>query len=231
MGRPTADYTPLPRTASNRVDKALIHRMYLASKFVEWLPFCQENNWSPKLARIWCPTAKWIAEKRELVEQAMAAELRQLQIDHRQSWIKDVRATLQEYPKAVDNVMYLVQKWMAVEMKRVAQDPEKQSSPNRLYAVAETVKKCIEAKKSILLISDAVVAMRPPDPEAPKDGDEAQWNMEIRGMKNPTVKEVQELLHKYVDKPMVKTAPTDEPTHESTHEPTDDVSEDADAEA
>lgn len=205
------DFVPLPRNAKNRVDKPLIRALYLKSKCVEWLPFCQENGWNPQLARLWCPAQKWVEEKRSLVEQQIAADLREFQVSHRQSWIKDVRTTLENYPRAVDNVMFLVQKWMAVEMKKVTENPDSQTKPSSLFAVSETIKKCIDAKKAILLISDAVVAVTSPDPEAEVEGEAGKWEMEIRGMKKPSVKEVSELMSRYVDRPLVVPGMAEDP--------------------
>lgn len=195
MSRPTP-WNPLPHLKDGRVDKKEARRIYDTSEHVEWIEFCREKNWHPQNSHKALRPASWVAAKRSTIIENAKSKIQDFTQCHQGRWIDQVTATLTEYPKAIDDVMGLVSKFITenAELKI-------SMSAKEINSLASAVKTCVEAKKSILFLNNLVADVQKAMPTEGEELQKSEWTLKLRGTKEMSVNEIKAAMGSYLDVP------------------------------
>lgn len=194
----TLTWAELPKLPNGRLDKAAARALYEESPHIEWVSFCKSVNWDPRNSRNRVPAKQWVEEKRARKLEEIKSNLKDFSQTHRAPWLEQVKSTLTEYPKAVDNVMMLVQQFI---MERAGNKVKKETKAGEIAALAQAVKTCVEAKKSILMLDKFVAEVEQSTPESEETKD-SSWVIAVRNNKNISTDQLQTLMLSYQDKPL-----------------------------
>lgn len=201
---PKSIYADFPRFPDGkRLDKKKVKELYDKSEHLSWTTFAATMDWDPYLAWRYFQHKTWQAEKRGRIQARVSDAFDDFTITFKEKWLKDVRNTLTNYPRAVDSAMSLIFKWMKQQSEL-----ERAPSISSLAMLAAALKTCTETKRQLLLIQDKVadVKILPPSGQGEAEvGNE--WKLEVMGGEALTQKEIVELMVSYIDKPTAEVVP------------------------
>lgn len=215
-----------PNAAKPTADQ--VRQLYMASTFVEWGPFAESMRWDDSMRGDY-PVAEWIRTKRELFARRQAEAIGDAVFHHRSRWHQDVLKTLKEYPEAHDAMLGVLKARINDVIGTINEDQQNraiaaqtglgytskfaQIKNGDLAALAIALRTVTDAKHKSLMIGDwsFKVAETFSDPRQ-FAGDEEKaknlaWTVEIIGGEKLTSAQLQELLGKWYDKPMMPHTP------------------------
>lgn len=203
-----------------------VRLLYMQSEHVEWAAFCSEKGWHPISTRNKYPVTQWVAEKRRVVAEVHAQEIRESVLTHRIAYRKDVLRTLREYPATSDAIHNLIRIKVNKIIKELAKNPEATRTvvakgrafevplldSEELVKLALAMKTITESKHRSLLLSDVVAKVAADAPAAlPDDADNTEvakadgsWTIDIVGMGKVAPDDLNRMQIQYLDKPQNK---------------------------
>lgn len=96
-----------PKTENGHLDKEAIKAMYMASKFLNWTAFAEDQGWDALLVRREMPVKKWTLEKRDHLAAHQLEILSDLIHERKYKWTHEIIKTLDTYPEACDRALDL----------------------------------------------------------------------------------------------------------------------------
>lgn len=201
-----ANWTPLPKTETGRVDKKKIRELYDASEFVEWSSFARSKGYCLKTCYQRLKPIEWVNEKKQRIISAARDQISDFTLCHKGRWIDQIKSTLEQYPMVVDAIMSMV-----AQVLKERQNLKTTMSAKEISQLASTVKACVETKKSLLFLNQITVDVTNTIPkETSEEAKEHEWKLTVRGTEGMTVHEITKLAFSYLDKPKTEEQAEDE---------------------
>lgn len=97
----------LPDGREIDTDKESVKRMFMASAFTEWSPFCASIGWSTETRKKY-PVADWVHEKKQAIARDQAERIGDLVFRHRSDWHEEVLKTLKTLPDLADKITQII---------------------------------------------------------------------------------------------------------------------------
>ncbi len=210
-------FAPFPLNKDGTINRKLLRELFFNSKHIEWVAFCREFNFDPA-GNKQINTTKLIENKKKLIQERKAGELKELIEAHKLDWHKDVLQTLKDYPALADMGQQVLRYYWGEVANAIKYQKEKESrkeelkkgerfydywSPSRIAALAIATKTLTEAKhKSLLLdqwhIQKAQDQLQSADPETAQ---QQALAFEIIGADNMSKEQMYQYLSQYYDRP------------------------------
>lgn len=126
--------TPLPTRPEGGIDKEAVRAMFMASQYLNWTEFAENQGWDALLTRRSLPVRTWIKEKRDFLAERHMDILSGLVHERKFRWTEEVVKTLDEYPKLIDQGME-VAKWKMAQIGDWAKDyfENFRGNPDKMY--------------------------------------------------------------------------------------------------
>ena len=237
----------VPLTDGGHIDKDQVRAWYMASEYIDWTRFAEALQWDPHRSRLDYPVATWQEEKRRRLAETQGDLIRALVFERKFKWTKDIVATLDRYPRAIDNGLSLAEAKMSqlADMYRDYQDYQKNEnhplrkrrkvalrhpweklSLTEMSMFMKGIKDLTEAKlKALMLDKWAVSKFDVPseelEPAEPKKGP----ILTVEGRGEASFDQLQRWFDHYHDKPTESESPQPiDPTSKNTSSSYQDVS-------
>lgn len=229
------DIKPPEAHVPKHPDKETARRLYFESRHVSWVDFASEQGWDIHGSRLKYPVANWAAEKRQKIAEAHVEDVKASVFEHRITYRKDVLRTLRDYPETNDAIHQLIRRKVADITREVAESKTGKKvvldkkgkqvevdilDSEELVKLALAMKTITESKHRSLLLSDVVARVAEQAPPTVETGEEEGedaasqgFRLEVMGMGEVSLRDLQRLQLEYVDRPagVPSKAPSGEP--------------------
>lgn len=223
--------TGMPKHPDGKYDKEAIHAMFMASKYLDWTRFAEDQGWDPLLSRREFPVKTWIKEKRDHLAERKMDILSGLFHERKFQWTEDILKMLDDYPATIDLAM-MIAKGKLSQMadlfkdyqdnfrgkehkmyrttqagKRIRQKHMFESLPGgEIGALLSGIKSINDAKLKSLMLDKWAISKFDMAMDNPEDGEEGGRigpTFTIEGKANLTPSDLQDWFDKYHDKPVL----------------------------
>lgn len=223
-----------PKRPDGSYDKEAIQAMFMASPFLDWQRFAEEQGWDALLVKRELPVRTWIKEKRDIMTEKQMDILSGLIHERKFKWTNEIIKTLDEYPPAIDMALNLAKAKMSQighlyqEYLEWRKDPANTHYKNKrrlhpfekmsmtdMSMMMKGMKDITEAKlKALMLDKWAVTKLDLPVQEDDAGETGAAHRVTIEGKGEITYEDMQRWFDAYVDKPTQPPLEINAPSNE-----------------
>lgn len=224
-----SDPTKIPRDSQGNYDREAVGHAFMASPYLDWTRFCEEQGWDPHYTRRQFPVRSWQKEKRDKLAESQGDVIAGLIHERRFKWTRDILDTLDRYPHLIDvgsklaeakmhtlSEMYQEYLIWKKEGKHIVKakngnekrvyHPWEKVSLSEIHFMLKGLKEITDAKmKALMLDKWAMKRMDIPDAEMnPPDesGENKRASITIEGKKDITFEDMQSWFDQFADKPV-----------------------------
>ena len=214
----------MPLKPDGEIDRDAIKDLFMASPYLDWVRFAEEQGWDALFTRRQLPAKTWIKEKRDFLAEKQMDILSGIIHERKYKWTHEIIKTLDEYPVAIDMGLQLTKFKMGqigemykdyVENFRGKQDamfykgkrryhPFEKLSAQEISLLTKALKDLTEAKlKALMLDKWAIAKFDVPLDEPMIEEGEAGFGPKftIEGKEVTDVKDLQNWFDQWHDKP------------------------------
>lgn len=204
----------------------------MASKFLDWTRFAEDQGWDAHQVRQQLPVKTWTKNKRDLLAERKMDILSGLVHARKFEWTEDILKTLDEYPKAIDMGLQIARGKLSqiADLFKDYQDnfrgkpemmfrkvkgrkvrnkhPFETLNAGEIGALMSGIKSITEAKLKALMLDKWAISKLdlPLDIEEGEEGTGIGPRFTIEGKDNLTPEELQAWFDRYHDKPQLPPA-------------------------
>lgn len=229
---------PIPRLPDGSYDREAVRLSFLASPYLDWTRFAEEQGWDPHKTRQEFQVRTWQEEKKRRLAENQTDIIAGLIHERRFEWTRDILDTMKRYPRLIDMGSQLMEAKMSqlgelykeyVEWKAAGNHIVKLKNGNtkRVYHAWErlslmdmsflsrSLRDLAEAKKSALMLDKWSIAridvpVEELQPQGEGDGGPSH-SITIEGRKEITFADMQRWFDEFADKPPAR--PEDDPSN------------------
>lgn len=194
----------------------------MASAFLDWTRFAEEQGWDSFLLRRDLPVKTWIKEKRDILAARQMDILSGLIHDRKFKWTHEIINTLDNFPPAIDMALQIAKAKMSQvadmfkDYQEFMKDPARKMYKNRrvyhpfeklsmtdISMIMKGMKDITEAKlKALMLDKWAISKLDLPLDEVDGEGtDQLGPKFTIEGKEVVAIEDMQNWFDRWIDKP------------------------------
>ncbi len=99
----------IPKRPDGQYDKEAVEAMYMASKFLDWTRFAEDQGWDPHYTRRLFPMRTWQSKKRDIITESQSDTLASILHERKFKWSREILDTLDRYPGLIDKASMIME--------------------------------------------------------------------------------------------------------------------------
>ncbi len=239
----------IPKGPDGTYDREAVKAAFMASPFLDWTRFAEEQGWEPHRTRLEFAVRSWQIEKRRIIVETQGDTLAALLIDRKNTWTREILSTMERYPKLADKASQILeakmdqiarlyleyQEWLKDEKNKWTtakngrrtrvMHPFERLPASEITGITAAIKSLVDAKRAALMV-DKWGALKFDIPKSeldPPGGEEAKTDggslITIEGKEGASLADIERWFDEFTDKPVEQPADPVAPTEAKPAEP------------